>query len=83
MQQSRPPFQEASRLSQWAVEPWTVEQSTCLIPPPTTWRSACPSVDKRVTPVKSPKVNISDYVVICNILVNEGIDALPVAQSAI
>lgn len=63
-QQSRLPAQEASRLSQWAVEPWTVEQSICLIPPPITWMSACLSVDKKATPVKSPKVYVSEYVVI-------------------
>lgn len=65
--QNRAPAQEASRLSQWAAGPWTVVQSTCQIPPHTTWISACLSVDKRETRAKLLKVSESESVsaVVC------------------
>lgn len=57
--QSRAPAQAASPLSQLAAGPWTAVLSTFQTPPPTTWMSACPSVDKRATPAKSLKVSES------------------------
>lgn len=68
MERSRAPAQEASRLSQWAAGPWTAVQSTCQIPPPTTWISVCPSADKRGTPDKSLKVSACSHLILRSVL---------------
>lgn len=72
MGQSRAHAQGASHLSQWAAGPWTAAQSTCQIPPPTTWTSACPSVDKRATPAKSPRVKWFSVCAELYVLAHEG-----------